>query len=59
MKSVRPLREASDDLAEIFNDILHRDPWETTIIQKALYCYRAWVEYAVHEEEVKMEILFP
>jgi hypothetical protein len=59
MKSVRPLREGSDDLANIFNDILHRDPWDTAIVQKALYCYRAWVEYAVHEEEVTMEILFP
>lgn len=59
MKSVKPLREASDDLANVFHDILYRDPWDSTVVQKALYCYRAWVEYAVREEEVKIEVLFP
>lgn len=59
MRSVRPLREASDVLARIFHDILHRDPWDSTVLQKVLYSYRAWVDYAVRGEGVEIEILFP
>ena len=58
MKSVQPLREASDDLAQEVRVILDAEPWETRLVQKSLQCYRAWVDYAVRVEEVNFEILF-
>jgi hypothetical protein len=58
MKSVRPLREASEDLAREVSAILDAEIWDTRLVQKSLHCYRAWVDYAVHVEEVKFEILF-
>jgi hypothetical protein len=59
MKSVRPLRDASDDLAQDINVILHHEPWDVTLVQEVLKCYRSWVDYAIRGEEVKVEILFP
>jgi hypothetical protein len=59
MKCVKPLRDISDELALEISVILHYEPWNTTLVQKALYCYRAWVDYSVRKEEVKTEILFP
>lgn len=59
MESVRPLQDASEDLAKILEGILMSHPWDVTLVQKMLYCYRSWVEYAVRGEEVKFEILFP
>lgn len=59
MKSVRPLRETSDDLAQEVSIILQHESWDVTLVQKVLHCYRSWVEYAVRGEEVKIEILFP
>ena len=58
MKSVRPLRDASDDLAQDVNIILQNEPWDVSLVQEVLKCYRSWVEYAVRVEEVKVEILF-
>ena len=58
MKSVRPLRDASDDLAQDINIILHHEPWDVALVRDVLKCYRSWVEYAVRVEEVKVEILF-
>jgi len=58
MKSVRPLREASEDLAQEISAILDVEPWETRLVQKSLQCYRAWVEYAVRVEELNFEIVF-
>jgi hypothetical protein len=59
MKAVRPLRESSDDLAHVVDVIIRHDPWDVSLVEKALHCYRTWVDYAVHEEEVKFEVLFP
>lgn len=59
MKSIKPLREGSDDLAHIVEAILRHDPWNVSLVEKALHCYRAWANYAVHEEDVKFEVLFP
>jgi hypothetical protein len=60
MKSVRPLREASEHLAREIGVILEGELqlWDTRLVQKCLHCYRAWVDYAVHVEEVKFEVLF-
>jgi hypothetical protein len=58
MKLVTPLRETSDDLAQEIDVILQNEPWDATLVQRALFCYRSWVDYAVREEEVKAEILF-
>jgi hypothetical protein len=60
MKSVRPLREASEDIAREISVILEGEiqSWDVRLVQKSLHCYRAWVDYAVHVEEVKFEVLF-
>lgn len=60
MKSVRPLREASEDLAREISVILEGEIqlWDSRLVQKSLHCYRAWVDYAVHVEEVRFEVLF-
>ena len=59
MKAVKPLRDASDDLAQDINVILHHEQWDVTLVQEILKCYRSWVDYALHGEEVKAEILYP
>jgi hypothetical protein len=59
MESVRPLQDASEDLAGIFERIIQSSPLDTALVQKMLHCYRSWVDYAVRGEEVKVEILFP
>ena len=59
MKTVRPLREASDDIAWIIKTIVQHNPWNIPAVQKSLQCYRAWVEYAVVSEEVNAQVLFP
>jgi hypothetical protein len=59
MRAMKPIRDASDDLANIVAMILKQQPWDVTLVQKALHCYRSWFNYAAHIEEVKFEILFP
>lgn len=58
MRSVRPLQEVSSDLALLIDTILQYEPWDRLLVGKALHVYRAWAEYAIHEE-VKIETLFP
>jgi hypothetical protein len=59
MRIVRPLSETADDLSQVVVMILNQEPWDVILIQKALHCYRSWFDYAVHIEQVKIEILFP
>lgn len=59
MKAVKPLREASDDLAQLITLILQYEPWDRSLVKNALQCYKSWFDYAIHCEEVKIEILFP
>ena len=59
MKTVQPLRDSSNDLAQVIGIILRQEPLDDLLVQKALLCYRTWVEYAVRGEEVKIETLFP
>lgn len=59
MKVVKPLRDASNDLAQDINVILHHEQWDVLLVQELLKCYRSWVDYAIHEEEAKAEILYP
>jgi hypothetical protein len=59
MLSVKPLRETSDDLTHIITIIVQREPWDISLLQKLLHCYRAWVDYAVRGEEISIEVLFP
>jgi hypothetical protein len=59
MQIVQPLRQTSDDLVDVIRNVLHRVPWPTAVVNKALYCYRSWVEYAVTDQHVTFEVLFP
>ena len=59
MKSVRPLQEASDDLAYISSFTFERNTWDPSLVENALRCYRSWVDYAVRGEDVAVEVLFP